>query len=1214
MLSARRLLAAALTAVLAGPVLAVVPVPAASATPAGAAGSAAAPSRAAGRDLAVYYAGTDGLSGEDLAYRLHTIVDGHTRLSYAQLWEALPRTDPDPANGANLIDFYSGTPIPVSAQCGSGSCAGKWNREHTWAQSHGNLTTGAGPGTDLHHMRPSFADSNSSRGNLDFDDGGSTGVPSCAVCRRDGDSFEPRPEVKGDLARGLFYMTVRYDGGDGFADLALNDQTCNSSGAPNHGKLSTLVAWSLADPPDDRERARNELVDGTYQHNRNPFIDHPEWVTAIWGDGRGVGRACGSSSGPTYPTTPPPVTYAPPPSTLLVSEAYVDGGAVGSTYRDDFVELYNASTSTATLTRYTLQHRAPTAAGPAGAVFAFPSGAQVAPRSYAVVRLRGGSSGADLPRVDLDASASAVDPVGAGGTLYLSGSPTAVTPGDTSVGDTVGWGTSNAPESSAASGNGPTLSLQRFSSGSDTDRNAVDLAAATPTPGAGPPNRAPSTVATTAATTDEDTAVTVPLTATDPDGDPLTWQLTGGPGHGTATVAGSSLVYTPGQDYAGPDEVGLLVTDGRGGTATATVTLTVRPVDDRPVAAPVSAATPRDTPTTVALVGTDVEDPVLTYAVATGPAHGTVTIDGATATYTPATSYVGADSFTYTVRDSGGLVSAPATVSLTVTRRQEPPVATAVAVTTDEDQASTFALTATDPDGDPLTYAVAAGPQYGSVALAGSTATYTPQPDVHGTDTFTWSVSDGTASVTAAATITVRPVDDPPVAGDSAVTTAEDTSVAVVLEASDADGDPLQYAVTTGPRHGSVVLDGSVATYTPALDVHGTDTVVWTVSDGTATTRSTVTIRVTPVNDAPLAPPVAVTLPEDAPATAVDLVATDVDGDPLTYAVTGGPAHGNVSLAGNRASYTPAPGFHGSDGFTWAVSDGTVTTPGTATVTVTRVNHPPALAATTLRTTAGTPGTVTLAATDRDDDPLAVTEVSEPEHGTVSVDGLLLTYTPAERSSSEQLLVTVSDGQGGEVTARVGVQVVARTLQLRVSTSAATRGSRATTTVVAVAPPGAPPTGPVTLSAGGDTLGTGTFGPDGRATVTWTPPAAGVLSVVAAYAGDDLFAPARSAAVAVPVERSAARLTLTPVGALRRGRAGVLRARVATVGAVAPTGRVEVVAGARAVSARLSGGVATVRIARLPRTPRLRVVVRYVGDGQYAAASLTRTFVLRPGP
>ena len=121
---------------------------------------------------------------------------------------------------------------------------------------------------------------NSARGNLDFDNGG-TSVAQCSGCTADSDSFAPRAAVRGDVARMIFYMAVRYEGDDGFANLELNNSVGNGT-APYIGKLSVLKAWAAADPPDAFEKNRNEVIYSQFQHNRNPFIDHPEWVKSIW--------------------------------------------------------------------------------------------------------------------------------------------------------------------------------------------------------------------------------------------------------------------------------------------------------------------------------------------------------------------------------------------------------------------------------------------------------------------------------------------------------------------------------------------------------------------------------------------------------------------------------------------------------------------------------------------------------------------------------------------------------------------------------------------------------------------------------------------------------------------------------------------------------------------------------------------------------------------
>ncbi|KQX74930.1 endonuclease I family protein [Aeromicrobium sp. Root472D3] len=224
-----------------------------------------------------YYAPAAGKTGSALESALHDIIDDQTRLSYSQVWTALQDTDEDPSNPSNVIEMYSGTSIAKNRNGGS---VGDWNREHVWAQSHGDFGTGAGPGTDLHHLRPADVQVNSTRGNKDFDGGGSA-VSGCSGCLTDGDSFEPRAAYRGDVARMMFYMAVRYSGDDGFADLELND-TVNGS-TRFHGRVSTLLQWSAADPVSAAEVRRNDRIDAAWQHNRNPFIDHPEYAAQIWG-------------------------------------------------------------------------------------------------------------------------------------------------------------------------------------------------------------------------------------------------------------------------------------------------------------------------------------------------------------------------------------------------------------------------------------------------------------------------------------------------------------------------------------------------------------------------------------------------------------------------------------------------------------------------------------------------------------------------------------------------------------------------------------------------------------------------------------------------------------------------------------------------------------------------------------------------------------------
>ncbi|MCI4064531.1 endonuclease [Micromonospora sp. R77] len=236
------------------------------------------PTSTSGPYDSTYYASAIGKSGTALRSSLHAIIKVQTKLTYDQVWEALKDTDQDPANANNVILLYTGR---SQSKTSNGSGVDDWNREHVWAKSHGDFGTATGPGTDVHHLRPADVSVNSLRGNKDFDAGGSA-VAEAPGCYTDADSFEPRNAVKGDVARMIMYMAIRYEGDDGWPDLEMNDSVSNGT-APYLGRRSMLLAWNKADPPDAFEQRRNQRIYERWQGNRNPFVDHPEWATAIWG-------------------------------------------------------------------------------------------------------------------------------------------------------------------------------------------------------------------------------------------------------------------------------------------------------------------------------------------------------------------------------------------------------------------------------------------------------------------------------------------------------------------------------------------------------------------------------------------------------------------------------------------------------------------------------------------------------------------------------------------------------------------------------------------------------------------------------------------------------------------------------------------------------------------------------------------------------------------
>ncbi|MEK0448076.1 MAG: hypothetical protein RL088_344 [Verrucomicrobiota bacterium] len=236
-----------------------------------------------------YYTAATGLSGIPLKNALNGIIkNGHTVILYNDIIGPLKTIWQDPLNSSNMIYTYSGFSVPKSTPLDSSG----WNREHLWPRSRGNGDQLGPDDSDLFHVVPADASVNTQRSNLYFDissaaDGGIVN-PAHAEApgnSRDADSWEPLASQRGDIARAMFYMAVRYDGTEpNTQDMELVGR---SPTGPQMGNLNTLLAWHAADPPDAAELARNDLIFTNYQHNRNPFIDHPEYAAAIWGSGPG---------------------------------------------------------------------------------------------------------------------------------------------------------------------------------------------------------------------------------------------------------------------------------------------------------------------------------------------------------------------------------------------------------------------------------------------------------------------------------------------------------------------------------------------------------------------------------------------------------------------------------------------------------------------------------------------------------------------------------------------------------------------------------------------------------------------------------------------------------------------------------------------------------------------------------------------------------------
>ncbi|MDR9441928.1 MAG: endonuclease [Schleiferiaceae bacterium] len=271
-----------------------------------------------------YYQSTQGLQGSALRDSLNALISNHTAFPYTasgtDTWDILQESDKDPQDSSKLVLVYSDTTVdgPQEYNAGAG-----WSREHVWPQSLMSAspsTSSPGPETDVHNLKPAAIAVNSSRSNKIYDNGGSA-HPSIADTYTDADSWEPRDSVKGDLARIIFYMAVRYEGQNGEPDLRLTDSI---KGLPGQFAVrSTLLAWHRLDPVTAFERHRNDVI-YSYQNNRNPFIDHPGYVSKIWGVDTGLA---------------PPLVFNPYPTGP--SQVSLDFQANAA--QDTVVIVYNAS-------------------------------------------------------------------------------------------------------------------------------------------------------------------------------------------------------------------------------------------------------------------------------------------------------------------------------------------------------------------------------------------------------------------------------------------------------------------------------------------------------------------------------------------------------------------------------------------------------------------------------------------------------------------------------------------------------------------------------------------------------------------------------------------------------------------------------------------------------------------------------------------------------
>ena len=230
-----------------------------------------------------YYNNAEGKKGTELKLALHTIIAGHVDYSYNNAKYLMNFCDADPANPLNVILLYTQRSQKNDTY---GSSGDDINREHVWAKSHGTFADIRPMDSDVHNLHPADASVNQIRSNRDFDKVSPNGtqISEAPGTWYNSGAWEPTDAAKGQVARAILYMDVRYEGTDGEMDLTAVNGVGTYPQA-KHGNLQTLLEWNRQFPPTDFERRRNERI-FNMQQNRNPFVDHPEYADLIWSDGQ----------------------------------------------------------------------------------------------------------------------------------------------------------------------------------------------------------------------------------------------------------------------------------------------------------------------------------------------------------------------------------------------------------------------------------------------------------------------------------------------------------------------------------------------------------------------------------------------------------------------------------------------------------------------------------------------------------------------------------------------------------------------------------------------------------------------------------------------------------------------------------------------------------------------------------------------------------------
>ena len=525
---------------------------------------------------------------------------------------------------------------------------------------------------------------------------------------------------------------------------------------------------------------------------------------------------------------------------------------------------------------------------------------------------------------------------------------------------------------------------------------------------------------------DEDTSIVISLTGNDVDGDGLTFIIVDDPANGSlGSVVGNQVEYTPNVDYEGSDSFTFKANDELLDSNTATINITVNEYNDPPVLDSIGDKSIDElTELTFTANATD-PDSLVTYYLSGEPSGAVIDSNSGLFSFTP-TEPQGPQVFTIDVNVTDGNSTDSETINVTVNEVNSAPVAYNKNETVNEDGSTEVTLEGSDVDipAQSLSYIKVSDPSNGAVTLIDDKAAYSPNGNFFGDDSFTYKVNDGVSdSNTAIVSITVSAVNDAPVANPDTTSVDEDSTLTIskaslISNDTDVDDTSLDLVSVSNPSNGTVFIDGDNVIFNPSENYYGQASFEYSVTDGSLSDTTTVTVTVNPINDAPTANDDSAITDEDN-TVSIYLSGNDVDGDSLLYSIVDSTSNGTLGGPyGNQVLYTPNENYNGSDSFTFKANDGTEgSNIGTINITINPVNDVPELDQVGNKTVDELTNLIfTVTASDDDaGDTLLFSIISAPTGATIDPNTGEFNFVPTENQGPDTYYITVNVSDGEDI-------------------------------------------------------------------------------------------------------------------------------------------------------------------------------------------------------